>query len=421
MHPIEKILAKAANKGRVYPGEIVNCKVDLVEINDLYLQVIDSFYEMNGSKVWDPDKVVFVFDHYAPAPTEKSAFNQNQMRKFVSNQSIKHLFEINEGVCHQVMPEAGLVYPGMILVATDSHTTTHGAFGAFGTGVGATDAATILLTGNLWFKVPEIIKIEINGELKKGVMAKDIILHILGQLGSEGAVYQAIEFTGETIKELSIDSRMVLCNMAVEIGAKTAYIHPDRKTIKYLEAMGVNISEIDMPQRDKGYVYRKEYKFNISNLEPQIASPHSVDSVSDIKNIEPKKVDQVYIGSCTGGRLEDIEAVYRVLKGRKVKKGTRCIIIPASNKVYLQAIKKGYVESLIESGITFSAPGCGACMGIHQGVICEDEVCVTTTNRNFPGRMGSTKGDVYLVSPITAATCALTGYITDPREEEFIK
>lgn len=416
MHAIEKILARASGKKEIKTGEIINCKVDLVEVNDLYLQAIESFYEMNGDKVWDPNKVAFVFDHYAPAPTEKSAYNQKLMREFVKEQNIKHLFEINTGVCHQVMPEAGLVYPGMLLVATDSHTTTHGAFGSFGTGVGATDAATIMLTGELWFKVPEIIKIEVTGIPKAGVLPKDIILYILGKLGSDAAVYKAIEFTGETIKNLSIAGRMVICNMAVEIGAKTAYIQPDETTTEYLENVGVNLQNIDIPKTDENYKFSEEYHFDISDLEPQIAVPHSVDNVVAINTVSQKKVDQVYIGSCTGGRLEDIEAAYRVLKGRKINADTRCIIVPASNKVYSKAIQKGYVQSLIESGVAFSAPGCGACMGIHQGIITKGEICVTTTNRNFPGRMGSTDAEVYLASPLTAATCALTGRITDPRE-----
>jgi 3-isopropylmalate/(R)-2-methylmalate dehydratase large subunit len=416
MHVLEKILARASGKDRVKAGEIVTCKVDLAEVNDLYLQVIESFEEMGGKKVWDPEKVVFVFDHYAPAPTIKSATNQRVMREFVWKHGIKHLFDINSGVCHQVMPEAGLVYPGMILVATDSHTTTHGAFGAFGTGVGATDLACILISGELWFRVPEVIKVEINGNLQPGVLPKDIILHILGKLGTDAAVYKAIEFAGETVKNLDIGGRMVLCNMSVEMGAKTSYIQPDEVTFGYLKKRGVKIEDLDIPVTDPDYRYSEVYTFDVSNLEPQVAIPHSVDNVVPVSAVRGTKVDQVFIGSCTGGRIEDIEWAYRILKGKKINERTRLIIIPASNEVFIESIKRGYVEALVKAGATFSTPGCGPCLGAHQGVIAAGEVCVTATNRNFPGRMGSTGADLYLASPATAAACAMAGKIVDPRE-----
>lgn len=416
MHALEKILAKHAGKDTVKAGETVTCSIDLVEINDLYLQVIQSFEEMGGKKVWDPEKVAFVLDHYAPAPTIKSAANQKAMREFVFEQGITHLFDINEGVCHQVMPEAGIVYPGMILIATDSHTTTHGAFGAFGSGVGATDLACILLTGNLWLRVPEIIKIEINGKLKDTVFAKDVILHILGALKADAAVYKAIEFCGQTVDDLSVSGRMVLCNMAVELGAKTAYIQPDEKVLDYIKNQGVDVNSLDIPYTDSDFEYEKVYKFDVSSLEPQVALPSSPDNVVSIKYAPFKKVDQVFIGACTGGRLEDIEQAYNVLNGRKINQRTRLVIIPASKGVFLDAIKKGYVEGLIEAGATFTAPGCGPCLGAHQGVIAPGEVCVTASNRNFPGRMGSTGAEIYLVSPHTAACCALKGAIVNPDE-----
>ncbi|GAW91897.1 3-isopropylmalate dehydratase large subunit [Calderihabitans maritimus] len=416
MHALEKILARASGKNRVKAGEIVNCKVDLAEVNDLYLQVIESFEEMGGKKVWDPEKVVFVFDHYAPAPTIKSAANHKVMREFVWKHGIKHLFDINAGVCHQVMPEAGLVFPGMILVATDSHTTTHGAFGAFGTGVGATDLACILISGELWFRVPEVIKIEINGTLLPGVLPKDVILHILGRLGTDVAVYKAIEFTGETVEKFDIAGRMVVCNMAVEMGAKTSYIQPDEKTLTYLKSRGVDIDKIEILQTDPDYEYSAIYTFDVSELQPQVAIPHSVDNVVPVDAVKGTKVDQVFIGSCTGGRLEDIEWAYKILKGKTINDRTRLVIIPASRNVFLEAIKRGYVEVLVESGATFSTPGCGPCLGAHQGVIADGEVCVTATNRNFPGRMGSTDAQIYLTSPATAAACALAGKIVDPRE-----
>lgn len=411
MHAIQKILAKHCGRDVVTPGEIITCKVDLCEVNDLYLQVIESFKEMGGEKVFDPNKVTFILDHYAPAPTIKSAMNQKEMREFVWEQGIPHLFDINAGVCHQVMPEAGLVYPGMILIATDSHTTTHGAFGAFGTGVGATDLAVALLTGELWFRVPEVVNIKITGKKYNGTMAKDIILKVLGDLKADIAVYKAIEFSGDTVEALSMSERMVLCNMAVELGAQTAYIKPDDKTLAYVSSRGVDIDALDIPKTDSDYIFDEVYTFDVSELPPQIAIPNSPDNVLPLEAAVGRKVDQVFVGSCTGGRLEDIEAVYRVLKGKQIFYKTRLIIIPASQEVYLKAIEHGYVESLIKSGATFTTPGCGPCLGTHQGIIAPGEVCVTATNRNFPGRMGSTDAEIYLVSPYTAALCALEGKI----------
>lgn len=407
MHAVEKILARASGNDEVSSSNIVTANVDFVEINDLYLQVIKSFYEMNGYKVWNPDKVSFVFDHYSPSPTIKAADNHKKMREFCRKQGIKNLFDINEGVCHQVLPEAGLVFPGMILVATDSHTTTHGAFGAFGTGVGATDLATILISGKLWLKVPEVIKIEINGKLKPGVMAKDIILHILGDLGQSAAVYKAIEFTGSVIEELPVDERMALCNMTVEMGAKTSYIQPDDITLNYLKQRVKR--DYTIPETDKNYKFANNYNYDISNLEPVAAKPHSIDNVDYVKNIEDVKVDQVFIGTCTGGRVNDISVAANILSGKKISENVRLIVIPASKEVYKKSIEKGYIQSLIESGATISAPGCGPCLGAHQGVIAAGETCVTTSSRNFPGRMGSTEANIYSASPYVAAYSALRG------------
>ncbi|MDD4569716.1 MAG: 3-isopropylmalate dehydratase large subunit [Tepidanaerobacteraceae bacterium] len=418
MHAIEKILARAAHREVIKSGEIITCDIDLVEINDLYLQVIESFDEMNGKKVWDPEKVVFVFDHYAPAPTIKSAQTQRDMRSFAWQQGIRHLFDINTGVCHQVMPEAGLVYPGMILVATDSHTTTHGAFGAFGTGVGATDLASILLTGKMWFRVPEIINIKISGDLKPGVLPKDIILYVLGQLGTKKALYKAVEFSGEAIENLDIAGRMVICNMAVEMGAKTAYIQPDEATMTYLKSRKVDFDKVVVHETDSDYQFSEQHNFDISNLDPQIATPHSVDNVVPVGAVKGTKVNQAFIGSCTGGRVEDIEIAYNILKGKKINNKTRLVIIPASKEILLECINRGYMQELVRAGATFTAPGCGPCLGTHQGVIAPGEVCVTASNRNFPGRMGSSDADIYLASPATVAVSALLGYITDPRELE---
>lgn len=414
MHAIEKILAKASGKEEVSAGEIIQAKVDFAEVNDLYLQTIRSFHEMKGVKVWDPSKIAFILDHYAPAPSIGAASNQKAMREFVWDQGIKYLFDINAGVCHQVMVEAGLVWPGMILVATDSHTTTHGAFGALGTGVGATDLATIMLTGELWFKVPEVIKIEINGKLKPGVMAKDVIVHILSKLGTDAAVYKAIEYAGETVKDMSISERMVLCNMAVEMGAKTSYIEPDEKTLEYLK--GRVEKDFKVIKSDSNYQYAEVYTFNVDDLGPQVALPHSVDNGVDIEEVGEVKVDQVFIGTCTGGRLEDIEIAAKIIAENKIHERTRLVVIPASKEVMEKAIEKGYITTLIKAGATITSPGCGPCLGTHQGLLAPGEVCATTSSRNFPGRMGSTQADIYLVSPATAAAIAITGKITDPRK-----
>jgi len=417
MHAIEKILANKSGKDKVQTGEIVNAKIDLAEVNDLYLQVIKSFREMGGQKVWDKDKVSFVFDHYSPAPTLKAADNHKQMREFCNKQGIDKLFDINKGICHQVLPEAGLVYPGMILAATDSHTTTHGAFGAFGTGVGATDLASILISGELWFKVPEVIKIEINGELKAGVMAKDIILNILGELGQDAAVYKAVEFTGSTVEEMDIDERMVLCNMAVEMGAKTSYIEPDHKTYQFLKDR-INV-EYDPIFTDEDYEYDEVYEFEVDELTPLTAKPHSIDNIAPVEEVKEEKIDQIFIGTCTGGRINDLKTAAQIIKGHKVADGVRLLVIPASDEVYQKALDAGYLDIFIKSGATVSNPGCGPCLGAHQGVLASGESCLSTSSRNFPGRMGSTEAKIYSVSPATAAISAIKGRLVKAEESDL--
>ncbi|MGI6037384.1 MAG: 3-isopropylmalate dehydratase large subunit [Limnochordia bacterium] len=414
MHALEKILARAAGKEAVQAGEMVTAAVDLAEVNDLYLQVIQSFRAMGGKKVWDPEKVTFVFDHYCPPPTPKAADNHRAMREFIQEQGIPHLFDIEAGVCHQVMPEAGLVYPGMVLVATDSHTTTHGAFGAFATGVGATDLAVVLATGSLWFTVPEVMEVHLTGRLNPGVEAKDVVLQLLGQLGADGAVYQAIEYTGPGLKNLSMAQRMVICNMAVEMGAKTTYIAPDEVTWAYMETRG--IKEFPVPVTDPDYVYSGRVELDLSQVQPVVAAPHSVDNVHPIEKYAGQPIDQAFIGTCTGGRLEDIAGAVKVMGGRKVAPGTRLIITPASKEVYLRALEAGYIQALIEAGATVTSPGCGPCIGIHQGMLGPGEVCITASSRNFPGRMGSSEAEIYLASPLTVAASAVTGRITDPRQ-----
>ncbi|QAT50554.1 3-isopropylmalate dehydratase large subunit [Caproiciproducens sp. NJN-50] len=413
MHAIEKILANASGRDRGLTGEIVNAKIDFAEINDLYLQTVYSFREMGGKKVWDRDRAAFVFDHYAPAPTIQSAANQAEMRAFARENNLTYHFDTNAGVCHQVMPERGLIYPGMIVVATDSHTTTHGAFGAFGTGVGATDLATVLISGELWFRVPEIIEIRIDGTPRKGVLPKDVILHILGKIKADGAVYKAIDFTGSYVDQLGVAGRMAICNMAVEMGAKTAYMQPNQSVLDYVSKRAVR--PFTVRTTDPGYVYSESHVFDISGLGPQIAVPHSVDNVRPVEEVPAVKIDQAFIGACTGGRVEDIEEAARILRGKKIPETVRLIVIPASREVMRTCMDKGYLQELIDAGATISTPGCGPCLGAHEGVIAPGEVCITASNRNFPGRMGSVQAEIYLASPATVAASALKGCITDPR------
>lgn len=412
MHAIEKILAKNSGKTSVRTGEIVMAKVDFAQVNDLYLQTIYSFREMNGKKVWDKDRVAFVFDHYAPAPTINSAQIHKEMREFARENDLTYHFDVNAGVCHQVLTETGIVYPGAIVVATDSHTTTHGALGAMGTGVGATDMATILISGELWFRVPEIIEIRIDGTPHPGIMPKDVILYIMGQMRADGAVYKAIDFTGSYIEQLGVSERMVLCNMAVEMGAKTAYMQPNEKVLQYVKERAVRPFEVQYTDED--FEYSESYQFDITDLAVQVAVPHSVDNVFPLNETEKVKIDQGFIGTCTGGRLDDLKAGADIIRGKKINKDVRLIIIPASAEVMKEAISKGYIQDFIDAGATISTPGCGPCLSAHEGVLAPGEVCVTASNRNFPGRMGSNKSKVYLASPATVAASALTGYLTNP-------
>lgn len=415
MHAIEKILAKNSGRDHVTPGEIVMAKIDFAEINDLYLQTVYSFYEMGGEKVWDNTRAAFVFDHYAPAPTIKSAANQREMREFARKNNLKFHFDTNCGVCHQVMPEAGVIYPGMIVVATDSHTTTHGAFGALGTGCGATDMACILMTGELWMRVPEIVEIRLEGQPQPGVYPKDVILHVLGQIKADGAVYKAIDFTGSYVESLGVPGRMTICNMAVEMGAKTAYMQPNQAVLDYVKDRAVRPFEV--MHTDPDFQYAESHVFDVSKLGPQLACPHSVDNVHPLEEVIAQgdvKLDQGYIGSCTGGRTEDFAEAARILKGKHIPEYTRLVIVPASAAIMKECMELGIIQTLMEAGATVTTPGCGACLGAHEGCIAPGETCISSTNRNFPGRMGSTGAGIYLASPATVAASILNGKITDP-------
>ncbi len=412
MHATEKILAATADKTAVETGEIVNCTVDLAGINDLYLQTVRSFFEIGGKKVKNPDRIVIFMDHYAPASTIMQAENQKKFREFARDQGIDKVMDIDQGVCHQVLVDNGLSRPGKLLVVTDSHTTTHGALGAFGTGVGATDLATIMLTGKLWFRVPEVIRINLEGKLRPGVFAKDVILHVIGELKADYGVYRVVEFTGPALATLSVSERLTLCNMTTEMGAKTAWIQPDQITYDFLKTKG--ISDYTVYKTDPDFKYHAEHNFDLGKLEPQLAAPHSVDNVAPISRFAGKAVQQAYLGTCTGGRLEDLTVAARILEGKKIAKDTRFIVVPASKKVLQDAISSGVMQTLLSAGATFVTPGCAACLGVHEGMLASEEVCISASSRNFPGRMGSGKAEIYIGSPAAVAAAALTGKLSDP-------
>lgn len=414
MNITEKILAKASGLEKVSPHEIVEAKVDAVMVNDLTGPLaVESFKKIGAGKVWDSSRILIVLDHLAPASSEKAAELHKLLRKFAIEQNIGGFFDVGEGICHQVMVDAGYVKPGQLIVGADSHTCTYGAFGAFATGIGSTEAAAVFATGRIWLRVPEAIKVNVNGAFPNLVTPKDLILHVIGIIGADGAIYKSLEFTGSTIKAMSMDGRMTLCNMVVEVGAKNGIIEPDEKTAKYL-----GLEKVPTLQSDPEAFYEKTLDVNAGDLEPKVACPHSVDNVKNVCDVAGVEIDQAFIGSCTNGRIEDLRLAAHILKGKKVKKGVRLLIIPASRKVYLQALKEGLIEVFINAGGVVCNPTCGPCLGGHLGILASDEVCISSSNRNFIGRMGSPKSHVYLASPATVAASAIAGKIIDPRDLE---
>jgi len=410
----EKILAKRARKKGVKPGEIVMAKVDVAMSHENADVVLKSFREIGVRKVWDNNKIVILFDHRIPADSEKTAATQKRLREFVKEQGIKYFYDMREGICHQVLAELGHDRPGELLVGTDSHTTTHGAFGTFATGIGGTEMAGVWATGELWLKVPESIRITVTGAFKPFVSAKDLILYIIGKLGADGASYKAVEFHGDTMQNMSIASRMVLSNLSMEMGAKVAFVVPDEKTVSYVKQKTDKDFEVVLPDEDA--YYEKGIEFDVSDLKSQVACPHAVDNVKPVSDVTGTKINQALIGSCTNGRLEDLSIAAKILKGKVVHRDVRLLVIPASRRVYLEAIREGLIEAFINAGGLILNPGCGPCLGAHQGLLAPGEVCIATTNRNFKGRMGSPESFVYLASPATVAASAITGVITDPDE-----
>ncbi len=412
----EKILARAARRERVSPDQVVVANVDLALSHENAELARKSFLEIGVARVWDPSKIVIIFDHRVPAESEATAATHKAIREFVAAQGIQHFYDVGRGgICHQVLAENGHVRPGMLIVGTDSHTTTHGAFGAFATGIGATEMAGVWTEGSLWFKVPSTIRIEVTGAFRPWISAKDLILYVIGMLGAAGADYRAAEFDGPAIRGLSVASRMVLTNLAMEMGAKVAFTPVDEKLLDFLRPLVPERLEMIAPDADAAYerVIRIDAERELA--EPQIACPHSVDRVKPLSALGDVRVHQAVLGSCTNGRLEDLEVAARVIAGHAVHPNTRMIVIPASQQIYREAMRLGYLETLVAAGAIIDPPGCGPCVGVHQGILAAGETCVSSTNRNFLGRMGSKNSSVYLASPAVVAASAVRGKLAHPQ------
>jgi 3-isopropylmalate/(R)-2-methylmalate dehydratase large subunit len=416
MNIIEALLAKASGKRSVSPGDIVEAKIDKVMINDITAPLaIEAFHAMGGKDVWDRDRVIVVLDHLIPANDENAAELHRICRKFALEQEV-HFYDVGRGgVCHQLMMEDH-VRPGEVIVGADSHTCTYGAVGAFSTGIGSTEAAAVMLRSRLWFKVPNVIDIVVNGRLAPPVAPKDLILRIIGDVGADGATYMGVRFSGEAFKDISVDGRMTICNMVVEMGGKCGVVEPDDKVVDYFKAKGV--TSLNFVRGDADVQYSKSLEYDASELEPVVASPYAVDNVKPVSEVGDVEINQALIGSCTNGRLEDLRIAAKILHSKKVKKGVRALVIPASREVYAAAMREGLLKTFIDADVLVCNPACGPCYGGHLGLLAAGEACVSTSNRNFVGRMGSTKAKVYLASPATVAASAVTGKITDPRRLE---
>ncbi len=411
----EKILADHAGVSEVSPGEFILANVDIALGNDVTAPLAISEFKKSGvDKVFDKSKIALVPDHFAPNKDIKSAEQCKIMRDFAKEYDIDNYFEVGAmGIEHALLPEQGVVLPGDVVIGADSHTCTYGALGAFSTGVGSTDLAACYMTGKVWFKVPESIKFVYSGKLGEWVGGKDIILFTIGRIGVDGALYKAMEFCGEVIDKLPIDERFTICNMAIEAGGKSGIIALDDITLDYVKARAKR--DFKVYSSDKDAVYSEVYEFDLTNLEPQVACPHLPSNTKNVSEASSIAIDQVVIGSCTNGRISDLETAAKILKGKKVHPYVRCVIFPATQAIYMEAMKRGYIETFIEAGCAVSTPTCGPCLGGHMGILAKGERAVATTNRNFVGRMGHPESEVYLASPAVAAASAITGKITDPR------
>ncbi len=411
----EKILSRAAGQPRARAGEFVVAAVDLALTHDIFAAQVFGHLEAAGiDRVFDPAKTVVVIDHLVPAPTAMAAENHHKIRNLVTRFGAGHFYDAGHGICHQLLPERGHVRPGMLVVGTDSHTTTHGALGAAATGIGTSEMAYTLATGRLWFRVPETIRFDLHGALAPGVSWKDVILWIAGRFGADVAQYRAIEFAGPAARRADMASRLTVCNMAVEIGAKFGMFPADEVTEAYLAARGAPATEPCLP--DSSARYAASHQISLAGLEPQVALPHSVDRVAPVGQVAGIPIQQAFLGSCTNGRLEDLRDAAAILAGRHVHPGVRLLVAPASAAVYQEALAAGIILVLAEAGASVLPPGCGPCFGGHGGLLGPGERCIGTHNRNFRGRMGSAQAEIYLASPMTVAASAVTGSITDPRE-----
>ncbi|MBN1354443.1 MAG: 3-isopropylmalate dehydratase large subunit [Candidatus Omnitrophica bacterium] len=418
----EKILRDHAVKKSFKPGDFIDAKIDFCLGNDITAPIsIEEFRNAGAKKVFDKTRIALIPDHFIPAKDMRSANNSKILRDFAGEHDIKNFYEVGRmGVEHALLPELGLALPGNLIIGADSHTCTYGALGAFACGVGSTDLAAAFITGKVWLKVPETIKFIYYGKLKKWVSGKDIILHTIGDIGVDGAHYMAMEFSGETIKSLSMDDRFSICNMAIEAGAKNGIIEPDQTTISYVK----NAIRKNKPKRksfklyksDSNARYKEMREYDASKIEPQVSLPHLPSNTRPVNVLKGVSIDQVVIGSCTNGRIGDLETAAKILKGNKVRQGVRLIVIPATQSVYLEAVKRGFARVFVEAGGIFSTPSCGPCLGGHLGILAEGERCLATTNRNFMGRMGHPKSEVYLSSPAVAAASAIRGRIAHPKE-----
>ena len=413
----QKILAAHAGLPEVKPGELIEAKLDIVLGNDITTPVaINEFKKAGFDQVFDKDRVAIVLDHFVPNKDIKAAQQSKQCREFACSHCVSHFYDVGKmGIEHALLPEQGVVTAGDCIIGADSHTCTYGALGAFSTGVGSTDMAAGMATGKAWFKVPSAIRFELKGQLPGNCSGKDVILTIIGMIGVDGALYKSMEFTGEGVASLSMDDRLCICNMAIEAGAKNGIFPVDEKTKAYLS--GRSEREPVFYEADPDAEYEKTIEIDLSRIVPTVSCPHLPENTHPAAELSHIKIDQVVIGSCTNGRMEDMETAYRIMKGNKVADGIRCIIIPATQQIMKECVERGYVTAFIEAGAVVSTPTCGPCLGGYMGILAEGERCVATTNRNFVGRMGHVKSEVYLASPATAAQSALTGYITAPKEE----
>lgn len=412
----QKILADHAGLESVKAGQLIEANLDMVLGNDVTSPVaINEMNKFGKTSVFDKTRISLVMDHFTPNKDIQSAENCKQVREFAKKNDILHYYDVgNMGIEHALLPEQGIVTCGDCIIGADSHTCTYGALGAFSTGVGSTDMAAGMITGKAWFKVPSAIKVVITGKKAPCISGKDVVLHLIGEIGVDGALYKSLEFTGDGIKELSMDDRLCISNMAIECGAKNGIFPVDEITKKYVE--GRSLREYKVYEADEDAEYDSVVEIDLSTLKPTVACPHLPENTKTVDELDKIEIDQVVIGSCTNGRIEDMRTAASILKGRKVAKGVRCIVIPATQAIYLQCIKEGIAEIFIEAGAIISTPTCGPCLGGHMGILASGEVAVSTSNRNFVGRMGHTKSKIYLASPAVAAASAVKGYIADPRD-----